>query len=90
MNHMLTSMLSSVSMQYNDELLSQLVVEVLTVCPDQLVWFLPSLRSSLQPRSSPAWLRAMGLLQQVSLLSATLSSSLAIINIYSSIIYLYS
>ena len=65
MNHILTDMLLKMKQPANDELMTQLIVEVLKVCPDQLRWYLPSLRESLRPRPSAVWQKNIRLLQKV-------------------------
>ena len=65
MNHVLTSLLTSLQRPYTSPLQCTLVSEVLKACPDQLVWYLPSLKHALAPRASTNWIQAMQLLHKV-------------------------
>ena len=56
---MLTNLMTSLDKPYLNEFTSDLVVEILKACPDQLQWYLPSLKASLTPRPSPQWLNCV-------------------------------
>ena len=77
MNHTLTNFLTSLSKAHLMPYKQDLVVEILRSCPDQLHWYLPSLKHSLSPRLSSAWQHCVKFLIKVShgLLSVSNASS---------------
>ena len=59
MNHILTNFMNNLKKPHGDNLKSELIIEVLKVCPDQLHWYLPSLKDSVTPRLSGNWIKCM-------------------------------
>ena len=58
-------MLTQLEQPFLHPLQAELVSEVLRVCPDLLVTYLPSVQATLLPRNSPNWLSGMDFLFRV-------------------------
>lgn len=65
MNQILTNFMMSLPKPHTRPLVDELVIKVLQACPDQLRWYLPSLKSSCAPRASGPWLQCMKFLMAV-------------------------
>ena len=64
-NAVLHTMLTQLEQPFLHPLQAELVSEVLRVCPDLLVTYLPSVQATLLPRNSPNWLSGMDFLFRV-------------------------
>ncbi|XP_076371791.1 nucleolar pre-ribosomal-associated protein 1 isoform X2 [Tachypleus tridentatus] len=64
-NHIITNLLVSVEKPYTDERMFDFVVKVLQTCPDQVKYFVPSLKTALEPRLSPAWIGTVKLVKKI-------------------------
>ena len=62
---MLSDLLKSLTQTWQHGDMSELVVRILQVCPDQLHIYLHCLNYSLTPRPSHNWVNAMKLLSKV-------------------------
>ncbi|XP_013390807.1 nucleolar pre-ribosomal-associated protein 1, partial [Lingula anatina] len=76
MNHVLTNFLVSITKPYEQPLIQELVVSVLTTCPDQLGRYLPTLQHHFVPRVSAKWIAALEFLHKVYSVLPELSSFL--------------
>ncbi len=66
LNHVLTHLLTSLERPHHDPRLSELVIQILKACPDQLHWYLPHLKDSVTPRPSPQWHTCVDFILKVS------------------------
>lgn len=50
---------------HTEKMVADFIIEVLKVCPDQMVYYLPYLKSSYVPRVSSVWVDAISVLVKV-------------------------
>ncbi|XP_023210235.1 nucleolar pre-ribosomal-associated protein 1-like [Centruroides sculpturatus] len=64
-NHTITNILNSLNAPYADRRYSDFVIKVLQACPDQMKFYLPSLKDAVIPRNSLPWIQAITLIKEI-------------------------